>query len=113
MQIKTVVQPEDLELDFSSEYPDLPKEEVTLNVTYDPSVMTPNTEVSLRKTEENASVIVGMLLKMILKWDLMDGKKVVPLTEEALMDLPFEVLGLVITGISKHVQEKAEAEGKA
>jgi hypothetical protein len=113
MDVKTVTQPEDLVLDFSEKYPDLPKEEVTLNVKYDPAALTPNTEISLQATDENASKLVDMMLSMILEWDLASDGEIVPLEREALMDLPFEVLGLVIVGISKQIQERTEAEGKA
>jgi hypothetical protein len=113
MQIAQMTKQEKVTLDFSSQFPDTPPEEATLNVTFDPSKMTAARSNEIEAKGDSLEVLVDAVLDLVSEWDLMDGKKVVPLTHASLMNTPSIVLGLVLSGVSEQVAKKAEAEGKA
>lgn len=113
MQIAKMTKQETVTLDFSSEFPDVPEGEATLNVTFDPSKITAAKSQEIEAKGESLEVLVDGVLELVISWDLMDGKKVVALDRDTLMNTPAIVLGLVLNGISEEIAKKAEAEGKA
>jgi hypothetical protein len=113
MDIANVTKTEDVVLDFTKSYPDLPPEEATLNVTINPAFLTPAKQKELEKNADDSDTVVEALVELVVKWDLVNNGKVVPLDRKSLSDVPFVVLGLVMRGIAQQMIDKAEAEGKA
>lgn len=85
----------------------------TMDVTYDPSVLTPNAIKALAN-ENDATVLASLLSVMILDWDLFndDGSKY-PLEEEAVGDLPLAFLADLFGQIQKDAEPSGEASASS
>lgn len=85
-----------------------------LKVTYRPSVVTPRFELNMsRKLKdatqaETAEAICEALAKVLTDWDLYNGDDVVPITTDAMLDLP----GRAMMAILRAIQEDA-SQGEA
>ena len=78
-----------------------------LTVTYRPRHLTPARQAAFREAAEagrHTEALVEGIVGLVAAWDLLgeDGRPV-PLTAEALADVPLEVLGLVIEAIGQDV----------
>ena len=113
MRASKMIKREEFVLDFSEQFPEMPKEEVTLNLTVEPSRLTPAMEAELRAGEESSALLVHFLTTVVIDWDLLDdaGEKV-PLTEEGLKDVPIMLLGMIVNEIGDAIAAKTSAEGK-
>lgn len=85
----------------------------TLNVVYNPAFLTPAREQQMADETESQQV-AELIVGTVLEWDLTDDDGTpIPLTIEAVKDLPVILLGRIFSAIGDHVQQTVRAEGKA
>lgn len=111
MKLSSFVATEDLTLDLS-EYVEK-GEDSTLHVTADRNAITPALQSRIMQNEEDLSLLVEAILRVVKKWDLIGEKsKPVPLTTEAVSEIGAFFLFALFTKISDAFVSEAEEEGK-
>jgi hypothetical protein len=84
-----------------------------LNVTYDPSFLTPEREQeidSATDSEQMSKLIAGL----VTSWDLVDDEgTAIPLNEDDLLTIPTIILATVLNKVSEDIPNQVRAEGKA
>ena len=82
-------------------------------VRYFPHKFTPRLQADLRKAQDNGgdpvATLAPFIIAMVGTWDLTNGGKKVPITEEALSDLPATFLDRVIKAIAEDMSPNREA----
>lgn len=70
-------------------------------ITYRPSGVTPKSLARVREAgeDEGEKAVVNLLLDVLVRWDIMDGDDMWPITEDRLGDLPLTFLADVLDGI--------------
>lgn len=79
----------------------------TCEVTYRPSGYTPLVESQLQDEAEAGKpglALAGLLSKILIGWEVMDGEKKVPTTYNSLVNLPEAFLVAVVNKITDDVQ---------
>lgn len=83
--------------------------EEQVNVTYDAQYLTPAFEVTLKGLSEEKKAtesFLKMFITLIKKWDLKADDadpEPIPLTVEGLQDIPFDILGEILTKVQEAV----------
>jgi hypothetical protein len=91
----------------------IPFGDETLMVTYRPGKMTPSLLQRIQTAERDGSISDGLLVplsELLASWDLTDnGGEPIPTTPEALGDLPFTILRVVLERIATSMSATARA----
>lgn len=84
----------------------IPFGEDSLSVCYYPSKFTPN----VTKDKDRDETTVAFLLRLVASWDYLDEKdKPLPVTEETLSDMGYDLLNAISRAIVGDVSPKQEA----
>jgi hypothetical protein len=83
-----------------------------LNVTYDPTYITPEVEDAIADATDSEQMI-DLVVGMVKEWDLIgDDDKPVPLEADSLKTLPTIILGHVLSKVAEDAPNVVRAEGK-
>jgi len=86
----------------------VPVGEETLNVTYQPSWLTPETEEKLHKLGESGRAgqsLVSFLLPCLVSWDLLDDDgQPLPLADKTLRKLPIKLLSQIVQAVGEDMR---------
>ena len=83
--------------------------DVPVRVTYRPQYLTPEFEASLKglADEDKASESFRVMFrKLVIKWDLKhsdDDPEAIPITEEGLAAIPYDVLGEIMSKVQEAI----------
>lgn len=82
-----------------------------VRVTYLPSELTPTVESQIRVSavEDDNSVMLDVLSRLIVEWDVMDGDEPLPHTPEVLTHLPTPFLSAIFQGIREDMAPKPKS----
>jgi hypothetical protein len=92
-----------------------------ITVKYTTRKVTPRTMKALHEGLSNGTdpsgmdSIIDQLLAMVTEWDLRpdEGMDIIPLTKEALQDVPLEVLTLVVGAVTDDQVPKEQTDGSS
>lgn len=83
----------------------------TLTGFYNAAAFTSRLEMAAKAPDADTSLLARMLSMLIVEWDLVDDEGrfgepggPYPTTEEALLDVPLEFLGQVMSGINEAIR---------
>lgn len=82
----------------------------TTKVTYDPNYLT---QTNIAQAEEDENAFNAFFVKLVRSWDVTKGGKKVPLTVNAMKDMPLLLLRAVYNGILSQAGDTADEAGKA
>lgn len=70
-----------------------------INATYRPNIYTISFERQLEAVTDDTDQAARLFIELVASWDLYDGDAVVPLTVEAVEEIPLEILTAILSSV--------------
>jgi hypothetical protein len=81
-----------------------------INISYRPSVATPNNLKAITADEDDeVGPFIDFFISLVLDWDVTDGGKTVPLSDDGVGSVPMSVLQKIMRTVMADSQEAGEA----